>query len=262
VAGFAFPLPFTVISELLGVPEPDRADLGRWFRTLLAPNPGPDAVAAAEAIVGYLGALLNRKRAEPGEDLVTDLVAGGAALTRQEAMSTIFQLVVAGHDTTTSLIGNATVALLRHPEQRDALVADPGLAPRVVEEAMRFDAPVPHSTFRYTTEAVRLGDVEIPAYAQVIVSLAAANRDPARFRDPDLFDIHRADGGHIALGYGVHHCLGAPLARLEGRIALGALHTRFPAMRLAVDPAELHWGHGDGLVLRGLTELPVVLGGS
>ena len=173
-------------------------------------------------------------------------------------LSTIFQLVVAGHDTTTSLIGNATVALLRHPAQRDALVADPGLASRVVEEAMRWDAPVPHSTFRFATEDVRIGDVVIPAYAQVIVSLAAANRDPARYRDPEAFDISRTDGGHLALGHGIHHCLGAPLARMEGRIALAALHARFPAMRLAVDPAELRWGHGDGLVLRGLSELPVV----
>jgi len=260
VAGYAFPLPFTVICELLGIPEPDRADLGRWFRILLSPNPGPDAVAASEAIVGYLTALLDRKRLEPGEDLVTDLVSAArdGALTQQEMLSTIFQLVVAGHDTTTSLIGNATVALLRHPSQRDALVADPGLASRVVEEAMRWDAPVPHSTFRFATEDIPIGDVVIPAYAQVIVSLAAANRDPGRYRHPEAFDIHRTDGAHIALGHGIHHCLGAPLARLEGRIALAALHTRFPTMRLAVDPTELRWGHGDGLVLRGLSELPVM----
>jgi cytochrome P450 len=267
VSGFAFPLPFTVISELLGIPEPDRAALGRWFRTLLAPYSGPPpaaAVAASDSIVGYLTALLDRKRVEPDEDLVTDLVVAAdrdGALTVQEMLSTVFQLVVAGHDTTTSLIGNATVALLRHPAQRDALVADPGLVSRVVEEAMRWDAPVPHSTFRYTTAPVRLGGVTIPAYAQVIVSLAAANRDPARYRDPEAFDISRTDGGHLGLGHGIHHCLGAPLARMEGRIALGALHARFPRMALAVDPSRLRWGHGDGLVLRGLSELPVRLDG-
>jgi cytochrome P450 len=264
VADYAFPMPFTVVSELLGIPEPDRADLGRWFRTLLAPHSWPppaETVAASDAIVGYLGALLDHKRAEPGADLVTDLVVAGDALTRQEAMSTIFQLIVAGHDTTTSLVGNATVALLRHPAQRDALVADPDLVPRAVEEAMRWNPPGQHSTFRYATEDIRIGDVVIPAYAQVIVSLAAANRDAARYRNAESFDIHRAESGHLALGHGIHHCLGAPLARLEGRIALGALHTRFPAMRLAVDPAQLRWGHGDGLVLRGLTELPVRLGG-
>jgi cytochrome P450 len=269
VAGYAFPLPFTVISELLGIPEPDRADLGRWFRILLAPAPGPqppaEAVEASGMIVEYLIALLDRKRATPGEDLVTDLVVAAdrhGALTEQEMLSTIFQLVVAGHDTTTSLIGNGTVALLRHPDQRDALVADPGLVPRAIEECLRWDAPVPHSTFRYTTEEVRIGAVVIPAFAQVIVSLAAANRDPGRYADAETFDIHRTDGSHLAFGHGIHFCLGAPLARMEARIALTALHTRFPAMRLAVAPTELHWDHGDGLVLRGLTELPVVLGPS
>ena len=266
VGRFAFPLPFTVISELLGIPEGERADLGRWFATLLAPYPGPqppaEAVAASDAIVGSLTALLDRKHTAPGEDLVSDIVAGvrDGVLTRQEALSTIFQLVVAGHDTTTSLIGNGTVALLRHPEQRDALVADPGLVGRAVEECLRWDAPVPHSTFRYTTEDVPLGGVVIPAFAQVIVSLAAANRDPVRYRDAEAFDVHRADRGHLGLGHGIHHCLGAPLARMEAQIALSALHGRFPTMRLAVEPERLRWGHGDGLVLRGLSELPVVLG--
>lgn len=267
VAGYAFPLPFTVISELLGIPERDRADLGRWFRALLAPYSGSEppatAVAASDALVAYLGELLDLKRRAPGIDLVTDLVVAAdrdGALTEQEMASTIFQLVVAGHDTTTSLIGNGTVALLRHPAQRDAVVADPSLVPRLVEECLRWDAPVPHSTFRYTTEEVRLGGAVIPAYAQVIVSLAAANRDPARFRDAESFDIRRSDAGHLAFGHGIHHCLGAPLARLEGRIALAALHRHFPAMRLAVDASDLRWNHGDGLVLRGLTELPVLLG--
>jgi cytochrome P450 len=268
VAGLAFPLPFTVICELLGVPEPDRTDLGRRLRILLAPSPGPEpsaeAVAASETVVEYLFALLDRKRTAPREDLVTDLVNAAdrdGALTEQETLSTIFQLMIAGHDTTTSLIGNVTVALLRHPEQRDALVADPTLVTRTIEEGLRWDAPVPHSTFRYTLEDVPISGVVIPAYAQVIVSLAAANRDPARYHAPETFDIRRTDGGgHLALGHGIHFCLGAPLARMEARIALIALHTRFPTMRLAIDPAALHWNHGDGLVLRGLTELPVVLG--
>ena len=174
-------------------------------------------------------------------------------------LSTIFQLVVAGHDTTTSLIGNGTVALLLHPEQRDALVADPALAPHAIEEILRWDAPVPHSTFRYTTQDVALGGTVIPAFAQVIISLAAANRDPARYDHPETLDITRADTSHLAFGHGIHHCLGARLARLEGVIALTTLHGRFPAMRLAVPRSALRWGHGDGLVLRGLTELPVIL---
>jgi len=266
VKGFAFPLPFTVISELLGVPEPDRNRLGNWFTTLLtpssAPEPPPEAVAASANIVGYLADLLALKRTEPGEDLVTDLVRAAdesGSLTEQEMLSTIFQLVVAGHDTTTSLIGNGTVALLLHPHQRDALVADPALVPRAIEEMLRWDAPVPHSTFRYATTDVAIGGTVIPAFSQVIISLGAANRDPARYSKAEAFDIGRDDTSHLAFGHGIHHCLGARLARLEGVIAFTTLHGRFPAMRLAVPKSQLRWNHGDGLVLRGLTELPVIL---
>jgi cytochrome P450 len=254
-----------VISELLGVPEPDRDHLGSWFTTLLAPSSAPEpsaeAVAASANIVQYLTVLLARKRAAPGEDLVTHLVRAadqGGALSEQEMLSTIFQLVVAGHDTTASLIGNGTVALLLHPEQCDALVADRALMPHAIEEVLRWDAPVPHSTFRYTSQDVALGTV-IPAFAQMIISLAA-NRDPARYANPETFDIARADSSHLAFGHGIDHCLGARRARLEGVIALTALNGRLPAMRLAVPRSALRWGHGDGLVLRGLSELPVILG--
>jgi cytochrome P450 len=266
VKGFAFPLPFTVISELLGVPQPDQDRLGSWFTTLLAPSPAPEppaqAVAASANIVQYLTELLTRKRAAPREDLVTDLVRAAdqdGALSEQEMLSTIFQLAVAGHDTTTSLIGNATAALLLHPQQRDALVADPALVPHAIEEILRWDAPVPHSTFRYTTQDVALGGTVIPAFTQVIISLAAANRDPARYANPETLDTTRTDTSHLAFGHGIHHCLGARLARLETATALTTLHSRFPAMRLAVPRSALHWAHGDGLVLRGLTELPVIL---
>jgi cytochrome P450 len=266
VKDFAFPLPFTVISELLGVPEPDQDHLGNWFTTLLAPSAAPEppaeAVTASANIVRYLTELLARKRATPGQDLTTDLARAAdqhGALSEQEMLSTIFQLVVAGHDTTTSLIGNGTVALLLHPDQRDALVADPALVPRAIEEILRWDAPVPHSTFRYTTQDVALGGTVIPAFAQVIISLAAAGRDPARYDHPEIFDIARADTSHLAFGHGIHHCLGARLARLEGEIALTTLHGRYPTMRLAIPPPALHWDHGDGLVLRGLSELPAIL---
>jgi cytochrome P450 len=266
VQGFAFPLPFIVISELLGVPQPDRADLGTWITTLLAPastpEPPAEAVAASEMVVRYLSELVARKRAEPGEDLVTDLVRAADeddALTEQEILSTIFQLMVAGHDTTASLIGNGTVALLLHPAQRDALIADPALVPHAIEEILRWDAPVPHSTFRYSTQDITLGATVIPAFTQVIISLAAANRDPDRYVDPHRFDITRADTNHLSFGHGIHHCLGVRLARLEGAIALTALLRRFPTMQLAVPRTSLHWNHGDGLVLRGLSELRVTL---
>jgi cytochrome P450 len=266
VSGFAFPLPFTVISELLGVPAEDRGQVGNWFTTLLAPSSAPEppaeAVAASANIVAYLTGLLARKRAAPGEDLVTDLVRAAdqnGALTEQEMRSTIFQLVVAGHDTTTSLIGNGTAALLTHPQQRDALAAGPALVPHAIEEFLRWDAPVPHSTFRYTTGDLTIGGTVIPAFAQVIICLAAANRDPARYTSPQALDITREDTSHLAFGHGIHHCLGARLARLEALIAFTTLLGRFPAMRLAVPPSALRWDHGDGLVLRGLTKLPVTL---
>jgi cytochrome P450 len=266
VSGFAFPLPFTVICELLGIPEPDRAELGAWFTTLLAPSAAPEppeeAFAASTRIVGYLTELVDRKGSEPGSDLVTDLVRSGdddGGLTDQEVLSTIFQLVVAGHDTTTSLIGNGVIALLDHPAQLAALTADPGLLPRAIEEMMRWDAPVPHSTFRYATEDVALGGAVVPANSQVIISLAAANRDPGRHPDPETFDVTRAGPSHLAFGHGIHHCLGARLARLEAAIAFTTLFSRFPTLRLAVPRSSLRWGHGDGLVLRGLSELPVML---
>ena len=132
--------------------------------------------------------------------------------------------------------------------------------PHAIEELLRWDTPVPHSTFRYASQDVAVGGTVIPAFAQVIISLAAANRDPARYANPQTFDIARADTSHLAFGHGIHHCLGARLARLEGEIALTTLHGRFPAMRLAVPRSALHWGHGDGLVLRGLSELTVILG--
>ncbi len=151
-------------------------------------------------------------------------------------------------------------ALLQDPAQRDALAADPTLVPQAIEEFLRYDAPVPHSTFRYAARDLTIAGTPIPAGVQVIVNLAAAAHDPARHDDPQVLDITRSSTDHLAFGHGIHHCLGARLARLEAKIAFTALLTRFPRIRLAVDPAELHWNHGDALVLRGLSALPVRLG--
>jgi cytochrome P450 len=268
VAEYSRPLPFAVIGELLGINRTDQRRLAGWFATLLAPysgaNPPAQAVAASDHIVGFLTDLVDNRWAAPTEDLVGDLVRAcrDSMLTRQELLSTVFQLVVAGHDTTTSLIGNGVTALLTHPDQRDALAADPSLVTRAVEEFLRWDAPVPHSTFRYATRDVTIADTVIPAGVQVLVSLAAAGRDPDRNADAHTFDIGRTGATHLAFGHGIHHCLGARLARLEAEIAFTAVLSRFPGLQLAVPPEELRWGHGDGLVLRGLSELPVLLSGS
>ena len=267
VADFAFPLPFTVICELLGVPEDDRAVLGRGLIAMLVPALTPAdyarAKAASDVVVAELGRLVEGKRATPGDDLVSGLLAardGEERLDNRELLSTIFQLIVAGHDTTTTFIGNAVVALLGAPEQLEMLRADASRIPAAVEELLRYDAPVPHSTFRYAAEPVEMGGRSIPAGAQVIVCLAAANRDPSRFSEPERLDLGRAQERHLAFGHGIHHCLGAPLARLEGQLALTSLIWRFPQLRLAGERSSLHWAHGDGLVLRGLSELPVIPG--
>jgi cytochrome P450 len=264
---FAFPLPFTVICELLGVPQRDRAALGEGFTKLLVPTSTPTEYAAAkdasDTVVAMLGALVEAKQSDPGDDLVSGLINardGEERLDSQELLSTIFQLIVAGHDTTASLIGNSLVALFRNPDQMVRLRADPTQIARAVEEFLRFDAPVPHSTFRYTVAPLNLGGVAIPAGAQVIICLAAANRDADRYGNPELLDPDRDGARHLAFGHGIHHCLGAPLARIEGQLALGSLLRRYPELSLAVPVEELHWGHGDGLVLRGLSELPVIPG--
>ena len=267
VSRFAFPVPFTVICELLGVPEPDRKPFGQALTVLLAPTTTPEeyerAEAASDHVVACLKALVAARQAEPDDALVSALIRardGDARLSDQELLSSIFQLIVAGHDTTATLIGNSVVALLAHPEQRVWLQANPNEIANAIEELLRFDAPVPHSTFRYATEPIELGGVTIPAGAQVIINLASANRDPEHYRDPDVLDLARTDVRHLGFGHGIHFCLGAPLARMEGAIALGSLLGRFPDLGLAVPPADLHWNHGDGLVLRGLSALPVVLG--
>jgi cytochrome P450 len=264
-AGCALPSPFSVIGELLGIDSEGQQRRVRRFATLMAPYSGdvppPAAVAASDGIVRYLDELVDQRLAEPTDDLVGDLARATNAgeLTRKELLSSLFQLIVAGHHTTTSLIGNGVAALLRDTSQRDLLAADLSLVPRAVEEFLRYDAPVPHSTFRYASYDVEIAGTVIPAGVQVIVSLAAAGRDPARHAEPDRLDITRAETDHLAFGHGIHHCLGARLARLEAVIAFEALLRRFPRLSLAVDPSELHWNHGDGLVLRGLTGLPVHL---
>jgi cytochrome P450 len=263
VERFAHPLPFRVIGELFGIPLADQAALYRWFRTLFQPwsgSPPPEAVAASDSIVSYLEHLVASHRHEPADDLVGVLVTASdddERLNEQELLSSLFQLIVAGTDTTTSLIGNGVVALLDHPDQLQLLANEPKLISAAIEELIRYSAPVPHATFRVSTETVELDGVEVPAGKQVLVCLGGANHDPEVREDPEVLDVSRPPKSHLGFGHGPHFCLGAPLARLEARVAFTALLQRFPHLRLAVPRDDLRWSHGDGLVLRGLAELPV-----
>lgn len=258
MAAFAVPLARTVISELIGIPEADRSAFGVWSDVLNNADPDSDEAAALREAAAYLGALAERKRAEPGPDLLSHLVAvsaDGDRLSREELISMTVLMVIAGQDTTVYLIGNGVLAFLRAPGQLARLRSDPSLLPNAIEEIVRYDCPVNISVERFTREPVVLGGVEIPAGELLRPSMLAANRDPRQFANPDAFDITRETGGHLGFGHGIHYCLGAPLARLEGRIALGKLFARFPRLRLAAAPGSLTYR--DSTLLHGLVALPV-----
>jgi cytochrome P450 len=262
ITAFAYPLPITVISELLGIPVAAQASFREWSTTLVGGSAqGAQAwVDAAMALVGYVRGLIVAKREVPADDLMSALVAardGTDRLTENELTSMVFLLLVAGHETTVNLIGNGMHALLTHPDQLALLRAEPERLPAAIEEMLRFTGPVQVATFRKTTTAVRIGDTVIPAGELVIPGLMAANRDPAQLADPDTFDLIRAASPHVAFGHGVHHCIGAPLARLETRIAVGSLLARFPDLRLAVPAEDLRWR--PSVLMHGLAALPVRL---
>jgi cytochrome P450 len=263
VRSFTLPLPITVIFELLGVPFEDRVALRTWFEAVFADPVSPAAGAAgreaADAAYAYLCDLIAAKRSAPGDDLLSAMTASADddRLDEDELLSTAWLLIVAGHDTTVNLVGNGLVALFRHPDELARLRADLSLVPTAVEEFLRYDGPLQHTTFRMTSEPVTIGGVDIPAHEQVLVVAAAANRDPSRFAEPDRLDIDRPDNHHIAFGHGIHFCLGAPLARLEGDIAFTSLLSRFPELRPAVPLDRIHWTYR--LTLRGLVALPALL---
>ncbi len=262
IDAFAYPLPLTVICELLGVPADHRAEFRDWSSVVVTGVlAGTDIyVAASIAMVGYLRDLVDAKRAAPADDLLSALVAvrdGEDRLTEDELTSMVFLLLVAGHETTVNLIGNGVLALLTHPEQLALLRAEPDRLPAAIEELLRFDGPLQVATFRRTAEPVDIGGITVPAGEIVMPGLLAANRDPACTAQPDALDITRTDNPHLAFGHGIHHCLGAPLARLEGRIALGTLLARFPRLRLAVPAEQLTWK--PSVLMNGLTALPVAM---
>ncbi|WP_116114897.1 cytochrome P450 family protein [Amycolatopsis ruanii] len=258
---FAYPLPITVICELLGIPEAERGEFREWSNTLLNSGPQENFHDAARSMAAYLTALVDAKRTAPTQDLLSDLVHvsdEGDQLSPEELVAMAFLLLVAGHETTVNLIGNSVLALLRHPDQLAALRADPSLLPGAIEEFLRFEGPINIATLRFTAEPVPPGEVEIPADEFVLISLVGANRDGARFPDPDRLDVTRPAGGHLAFGHGIHYCVGAPLARLEAEVALGRLLDRFPAIGLDGEPGELRWR--ESTLVHGLDRLPVVLG--
>jgi cytochrome P450 len=260
---FAFPLPFQVICELIGVPEVDRDAFRGWSNTMVAgPAAPPEQMyAAVAATADYLVDLLDRKRAEPDDALLSSLIEAsdaGDRLTGDELSSLVFLLLLAGHETTVNLIGNAVLLMLREPERAAALRADETLLPGAIEEILRYESPVKNATIRLAVEPVTFGDVTIPAGDTVVISLLSANRDAEAFSGADDFDPARPEAaGHLAFGHGIHYCLGAPLARLEGQVAVGALLRRFPAMRLAVPQEQLEWR--PGLLMHGVAHLPVSL---
>jgi cytochrome P450 len=264
VADYALPLPATVIAELLGVPVKDHVRFHRWSNRLVSVSSGRDmlrAIPAAHSFVRYLRKLVERRRADPQDDLITALIQAeeaGDKLSEDELMAMAFLLLVAGHETTVNLIASGTLALLVHPEQAERLRRDPSLVKPAVEELLRYTSPVEMATERYAREDTEIGSTTIPQGELVLAVLGSANRDERQFEDPEALDLARDPNKHLAFGRGgVHHCLGAPLARMEGQIALNALLRRFPGASLATAPEALLWRRG--LFLRGLERLPLVL---
>ncbi len=256
----AFQLPLTVICELLGVPLYERDSLRKWTEAMMEDHPDQN-IPASQALEAFFVDLIKAKRQAPEDDLLSALVQVADRedrLDESELLATVFLIFVAGHETTTNAIGNAARWLLQDPARWRLLGRQPELVPNAVEESMRFDSAVRNATFRYTDEAVEIGGVRIPAGEVVLVSLQAANRDPARFLDAELFDLRRADArAHLSFGHGIHHCLGASLGRMELEIVLGALTRRFPNARLAVGQRRLRRKHS--AIMNGYVDLPVHL---
>ncbi len=260
MAGLAVPLPVIVICELLGVPQSDRADVQGWSAQLFAAGE-PDVIdAASHTVADYMTDLIAAKRRNPAGSLLDRLISARDEddhLSEEELVSLAVLLLVAGHETTTSALGNALLALFQHPAELDRLRKNPDAVSAALDELLRFDSAVSTATFRFTTEAVAFGGTDVPADVPVLVALGAANRDPARFPAPDRLDLDRDAAAHLAFGHGIHRCLGAPLAKAEMEIALRAVLVRFPGIRLAVPTDRLDWRRTR--LVRGLTSLPVLV---
>jgi cytochrome P450 len=258
---FAFPLPVTVICEMFGVPAAERADFTTWAKNLVS-GPSIDVVTQCQGyMLEYLSRLTADKRAHPTDDILSALVQDQefGRLDDSELVPMAFLLLVGGHETTSNLLGNGMLCLLRDRPWLDALLADPSMWPDAIEELLRYDGPAKHGTFRFTTTEVQLGGHTIPADELILVSLISANRDKEKWPDADVMDLRRKPGQHMTFGHGIHYCVGAPLARLEAHVAFAKLVNRFPKMELAGEPEELVWLAST--LVKGLTALPIRLNG-
>jgi cytochrome P450 len=262
IAAYALPLPVTIIAEMLGVPPRHRARFSRWSNRVVAVSSARDLLLALPHLwlfMRYLRRLIEHRRLHPRDDLTSGLVhaeEAGDRLSEDELLAMVFLLLVAGHETTVNLIGSGMLALLQHPDQLDRLKRDPSLIKPAVEELLRYTSPVEIATERFAREDMVIAGVSIPRGEQVLAVIGSANRDERKFADPDALDITRQPNEHLAFGQGRHYCLGAPLARLEGAIAISTLLRRMPDLRLARPAERLRWRRG--MFLRGLKELRLV----
>ncbi|MGP4050068.1 cytochrome P450 family protein [Streptomyces sp. 2A115] len=262
VSTLAYPLPLGVICELIGIPEEDRGDFRAWTVRAMSPDmySFEEFQKAATSLLIYSRDLIERRRRNPQDDLLSDLITArddGEKLTEDELTSMIYLLLIAGHETTVGLIGNSVRGLLTHPDQFTLLRQHPELLESAIEEFLRHDSAVQATPPYWTTEPVDVGGVRIPANSMLLIALMAANRDLERFPRGATLDITRDTPAHIAFGHGIHHCVGAPLARTEARIVLRTLLDRFPDLRLA-EPAE-NLTRTPSVIANGLTALRVHL---
>lgn len=259
IEAFAFPMSVTMICELIGIPVRDRTSFRDWSGTLLSSHGTREqSRAAAVEMYDYFSNMVAMRRRAPADDLLSALIAtrdSGDALSEHELLSMLFLLLVAGHETMVNLIAGGVLALLTHPAELARLRADPALLPSAIEELLRYANPLNHATERFTLEPVTIGGTVIPAKEWVMLATSSANRDPSRFPDADRLDVGRNPSGHLGFGHGIHYCLGAPLARLEGEIAFGSLLSRFPGLALAVPESSLRWRPSS--LIHGLEVLPV-----
>ncbi|MDP9615307.1 MULTISPECIES: cytochrome P450 family protein [Streptomyces] len=265
LAAYAGQLPIIVICDLLGVPQGDRRDFRAWSDALITPDPARPGAAkeAVGSMLRFYTGLIAKKRAEPGDDLLSDLIRvrddetgdGDDGLTEDELTSLAFLILLAGYENTVHLIANSVLTLLDHPATLQELREDPSGLPAAFDELARYEGPAPLAIRRFPLEDIEIGGVTVPAGETVLLSVASAHRDPAHFQDPDAFNPHLGRSGHLALGHGIHYCLGAPLARMETETALAALLQRFPGLRLDVPREELRWR--PSIRARGLISLPV-----